>query len=579
MSPRSQLSSRQVPVGAEPDPDGGVHFRVWAPRRRQVEVVFPAGRAARRLVAEGDGYFALHVDDARPARCTRFAWTTTRRPTRIPPRASSPKARMAPRKSSIRGVRVERRRLARCHAQGAGALRAARRHVHAGGTWAAAAARLEHLRDVGVTCIEMMPVAEFPGRFGWGYDGVDLFAPTRLYGTPDDLRALRRSRARARPRRHPRRRLQPPRTRRATTWAVLRRRTSARRTRPSGAPRSTSTATTPGRSASSSSRTRRTGSASSTSTGCGSTPRSRSSTRRPSTSWRRWRAPREAAGGPLDHPRRRERAAARADGAPADAGGCGLDALWNDDFHHSAVVAADRPARGVLHRLRGLAAGVHLGRQVGLPVPGSAVPVAGAAARHGRPRPLAGAVRQLLREPRPGGEHRPRAAAVAGHHPGSVPRALGARAAVAGDADAVPGTGVRLLEALPLFRRPQSRTVGARHDGPRGVPRAVPEHQRPVHARAARAAIRRGYVRAVPARLERVRDARRRPSRSTATCCGCGDRSGSFAAQARPASTAQCSGPRRSCLRFFDGEPGSAVGTSAVRRGVWRPAAARQSRT
>ena len=37
-----------------------------------------------------------------------------------------------------------------------------------------------------------MPVADFPGRFGWGYDGVDLFAPTRLYGTPDDLRALRR---------------------------------------------------------------------------------------------------------------------------------------------------------------------------------------------------------------------------------------------------------------------------------------------------------------------------------------------------------------------------------------------------
>ena len=35
-----------------------------------------------------------------------------------------------------------------------------------------------------------MPVADFPGRFGWGYDGVNLFAPTRLYGTPDDLRAF-----------------------------------------------------------------------------------------------------------------------------------------------------------------------------------------------------------------------------------------------------------------------------------------------------------------------------------------------------------------------------------------------------
>ena len=35
-----------------------------------------------------------------------------------------------------------------------------------------------------------MPISDFPGRFGWGYDGVDLFAPTRLYGTPDDFRAF-----------------------------------------------------------------------------------------------------------------------------------------------------------------------------------------------------------------------------------------------------------------------------------------------------------------------------------------------------------------------------------------------------
>ena len=55
------------------------------------------------------------------------------------------------------------------------------------GTWAAAAEKLPLLADIGITVIEMMPVAEFPGRFGWGYDGVDLFAPTHLYGTPEDL--------------------------------------------------------------------------------------------------------------------------------------------------------------------------------------------------------------------------------------------------------------------------------------------------------------------------------------------------------------------------------------------------------
>src|SRR5207248_2428308 len=58
------------------------------------------------------------------------------------------------------------------------------------GTFRGAAERLPDLADVGVTVVELMPVADFPGRFGWGYDGVNLFAPSRLYGTPDDLRAL-----------------------------------------------------------------------------------------------------------------------------------------------------------------------------------------------------------------------------------------------------------------------------------------------------------------------------------------------------------------------------------------------------
>jgi maltooligosyltrehalose trehalohydrolase len=44
------------------------------------------------------------------------------------------------------------------------------------------------LADLGVTLLELLPVNEFAGRFGWGYDGVDLFAPTHLYGTPDDFR-------------------------------------------------------------------------------------------------------------------------------------------------------------------------------------------------------------------------------------------------------------------------------------------------------------------------------------------------------------------------------------------------------
>lgn len=58
------------------------------------------------------------------------------------------------------------------------------------GTYRAAMEHLPKLVDLGITMLEVMPVADFPGRFGWGYDGVNLFAPTRLYGSPDDLRAF-----------------------------------------------------------------------------------------------------------------------------------------------------------------------------------------------------------------------------------------------------------------------------------------------------------------------------------------------------------------------------------------------------
>ena len=58
------------------------------------------------------------------------------------------------------------------------------------GTYAAARERLSHLVELGVTHVELMPLATFPGRHGWGYDGVDLFAPLPAYGTPADLAAL-----------------------------------------------------------------------------------------------------------------------------------------------------------------------------------------------------------------------------------------------------------------------------------------------------------------------------------------------------------------------------------------------------
>jgi maltooligosyltrehalose trehalohydrolase len=58
------------------------------------------------------------------------------------------------------------------------------------GTFEGVTERLQYLADLGITVVELMPVADFPGRWNWGYDGVSLFAPARCYGTPDALRRL-----------------------------------------------------------------------------------------------------------------------------------------------------------------------------------------------------------------------------------------------------------------------------------------------------------------------------------------------------------------------------------------------------
>lgn len=58
------------------------------------------------------------------------------------------------------------------------------------GTFTAAIDKLGHLVELGITHVELMPVAESPGQWGWGYDGVDIFAPNHHYGTPDDLKRL-----------------------------------------------------------------------------------------------------------------------------------------------------------------------------------------------------------------------------------------------------------------------------------------------------------------------------------------------------------------------------------------------------
>ena len=62
--------------------------------------------------------------------------------------------------------------------------------TEAAGTFDSAIERLAHLKSLGVTHVELMPVNDFPGKFGWGYDGVALFAPRQEYGGPEGLKRL-----------------------------------------------------------------------------------------------------------------------------------------------------------------------------------------------------------------------------------------------------------------------------------------------------------------------------------------------------------------------------------------------------
>ena len=140
------------------------------------------------------------------------------------------------------------------------------------GTWAAAArAARRPARRSASPCIELMPVADFPGHFGWGYDGVDLFAPSRLYGTPDDLRGSSTRRTRSGLARDPRRRLQPPRPRRQLPVRSSPTSTSRSAHATSGARRSNFDGDGAAGARVLRRQRRATGSTSSTSTACGST--------------------------------------------------------------------------------------------------------------------------------------------------------------------------------------------------------------------------------------------------------------------------------------------------------------------
>jgi maltooligosyltrehalose trehalohydrolase len=191
MAKDEQFSFRQLPVGAELTDDASeTHFRVWTPQRKSVNVRFENSHQPVALVCEGNGYFSgfaagiqagatykyeLDGGEAYPDPAARFQPSGPHGYSEV----IDPNA-FAWTDENWRGISLEGQVIYELHLG----------TFTQGGTWETATAKLSYLRDTGVTAIEVMPVADFPGRFGWGYDGVQPFAPASIYGRPEQMRSF-----------------------------------------------------------------------------------------------------------------------------------------------------------------------------------------------------------------------------------------------------------------------------------------------------------------------------------------------------------------------------------------------------
>lgn len=188
--------NRRLPVGAEVATVGGVHFRVWAPLCQEVQVVFQEGSSNPAdsqgnfdLVRDENGYFSGLVAGAENGRLYRYRLDGAAEVYADPASRFQPKGPHGPSEivdpglftwtdQAWPGVSIQGQIFYEMHIG----------TFTQEGTWESAVQELPELAALGITVLEVMPVAEFPGNFGWGYDGVNLFAPTRLYGRPDDFR-------------------------------------------------------------------------------------------------------------------------------------------------------------------------------------------------------------------------------------------------------------------------------------------------------------------------------------------------------------------------------------------------------
>ncbi|QWF72496.1 malto-oligosyltrehalose trehalohydrolase [Methylomonas paludis] len=182
-----------MPFGACVLPDGRVRFRLWAPAATSVELCLENQAGADILLPMhrlSDGWFQLETAQATSGTLYRYCID---RSLLVP----DPASRANP--DDVQGPSqvIDPASFNWLDADWLGRpwSEAVIYELHLGtftaeGSCTAAIQRLDYLVDLGVTAIELMPLADFPGTRNWGYDGVLLFAPDHSYGTPDELKTL-----------------------------------------------------------------------------------------------------------------------------------------------------------------------------------------------------------------------------------------------------------------------------------------------------------------------------------------------------------------------------------------------------
>ncbi|MHB8215741.1 MAG: malto-oligosyltrehalose trehalohydrolase [Candidatus Sulfotelmatobacter sp.] len=180
----------KMPFGAECREDASVRFRLWAPAARRVELRLTGAKHSTSIPLEErpQGWFELITDAAKPGARYRFridgAQEVPDPASRFQPRdVHGPSQVIDPeafdwRDDGWRGRPWEEAVIYELHV---GAFTPS-------GKFSSLRTRLDYLADLGITAIELMPVADFPGKRDWGYDGVFPFAPDSTYGRPEDLK-------------------------------------------------------------------------------------------------------------------------------------------------------------------------------------------------------------------------------------------------------------------------------------------------------------------------------------------------------------------------------------------------------